>query len=114
MFNNTDKKGRAPIDTVLKNFLGFYLQRGDKNYPVKKERVRIKETTSLEKNEASLIMLQNPFEKFEKICLSLFPPLGTNSFIKKMECLLDQKLKLKKPGHKKPKKKISKVSQELP
>jgi hypothetical protein len=39
--------------------------------------------------------------KDERTC----QPLGADSFIEKMERFLDRKFKLKKPGHKKPKKK---------
>lgn len=66
MFDNTDKKGRVPIDAVLKDFLNFYLQRGDKNLPVEKEHARMKDATSLGEDEVRQIMLQNPFEKFER------------------------------------------------
>ena len=51
MFDNTDKKGRAPIDAVLKDFLNFYLQRGDKNLSVEKEYVRMKEAASSGEDE---------------------------------------------------------------
>ena len=66
MFDNIDKKGRVQIDAVHKDFLNFYLQRSDKNLPVEKERARMKDATSLGEDEVRQIMLQNPFEKFER------------------------------------------------
>jgi len=43
----------------------------------------------------------NELESKELFACPYFPPLGADSFIEKMECLLDRKLKLKKPELKK-------------
>ncbi len=61
-----DGSGRAKIDDVANKFRCFYQQRSDEELPIEKDSIRMSRLSELSESDVRSIMLEMPFEKFER------------------------------------------------
>lgn len=61
-----DQRGRAPVGEVTRRFRQFYESRGDAQQIVERDTVKMSRIAELDDAEVQQVMLQMPFEKFER------------------------------------------------
>jgi hypothetical protein len=66
ILDHVDDHGKARIDDVVQSFLSFYRQRHQRGLPVERPTAKMSKADQLSKDEARIVMLTMPFEKFER------------------------------------------------
>ena len=66
LLDNVDQQGKAELAEVVRAFQGFYLCRAESGLIVERESARMSRVRHLSQDEVRVVMLQMPFEKFER------------------------------------------------